>query len=109
MHAMGCLKRHYTDSSSHMTISNEPKVNEKVAEQAIRHIDHHGGVYERWYVGIDDVGSDRDDSNHKDPVRYEVASKDEAILTMSWLMDAGLQADDEYGAEPTILFIYTIK
>ncbi len=92
-----------------MTHSNEPKVNEKVAGQAIRHIDHHGGVYDRWYVGIDDSGSDRDESFHKCPARYEMTSKDEAILTMSWLMDVGLQADDEYGTEPNILFIYIKK
>ena len=92
-----------------MTNSDEPKVNEKVSEKAIRHIDHNGGVYESWYVGVDDAGSDRDDCNHKHPMRYEMTSKDEAILTMSWLMDLGLQADDEYGSEPTILFIYTKK
>jgi len=107
MQAIGCLELHYADSSFHMTQSDDPKVNEKVAEQATRHISHHGGVYESWYVGVDDPGSDRDDSNHKHPVRYEMTSRDEAILTMSWLMDVGLQADDEYGAEQTMLFIYT--
>lgn len=92
-----------------MTNSNEPKVNRKIAEKAVRHVNHHGGIYGNWYVGVDDAGSDRDECSHKHPVRYEMTSRDEAILTMSWLMDVGLQADDEYGAEPTILFIYTKK
>jgi len=92
-----------------MIKSDEPKVNKKISEKAIRHIDHYGGVYEDWYVGVDDPGSDRDDSSHKHLARYEMTSRDEAILTMSWLMDVGLRADDEYGAEPTILFIYTKK
>lgn len=92
-----------------MMISDRPQVNTKVAEQAIRHITHHGGVNESWWVGVDDAGSNRDESDHKHPARYEMTSRDEAIQTMSWLLDAGLQADDEYGAEPTILFIYTKK
>ncbi|MCJ2164793.1 MULTISPECIES: hypothetical protein [unclassified Pseudodesulfovibrio] len=89
-----------------MITSDEPPINRKAAEQALRHINHHGGVNQGWYVGIDDAGSNRDDSSHKHPMRYEMTSRDEAIHTMSWLLDAGLQADDEYGAEPTILFIY---
>lgn len=92
-----------------MTHSNDPGVNKKVVEKAIRHIDHHGGGYEKWYVGVDDAGSDRDEGDYKHPARYEMASRDEAIQSMSWLMDAGLQADDEYGTEPTILFVYTRK
>ncbi len=92
-----------------MTNATETKVNEAVVEQAIRHIEHHGGVYEKWYVGIEAIGTDRDNSSDRHPVRYKMASEDEAKLTMSWLLDMGLFADDEYDAEPTILFIYTTK
>lgn len=92
-----------------MTTRNESGVNQDVAERALRHINHHGGGYEDWYVGIEDSGSDRDDSKDRRLVRYDLASEDEAKLTMSWLLGMGLQADDEYGAEPTILFVYTYK
>ena len=92
-----------------MTNTTDPKVNTAVIEQATRHIDHHGGIYEDWYVGIEEVGSDRNNDNNSHPVRYEMPSEDEAKLTMSWLLGMGLMADDEYGAEPTILFIYTEK
>lgn len=92
-----------------MNNTNTPEVNEAIVEQATRHIEHHNGVYEDWYVGIEEEGSDRDDYDNRHPVRYEMASEDEAKLTMSWLLGMGLMADDEYGAEPTILFIYTEK
>lgn len=92
-----------------MTNTNKSKVNDHIASKAISHIDHHGGAYEKWYVGIEEAGSDRDDSSNRRLVRYEMASEDEAKLTMSWLLGMGLQADDEYGAEPTILFVYTDK
>jgi len=78
-----------------------------VANKAIRHINHHGGAYENWYVGIEDAGSDRNGAENKCPAQYNLTSEDEAKLTMSWLLGMGLQADDEYGAEPTILFVYT--
>ena len=83
------------------------EVNGAVVEQAINHIDHHGGGYENWYVGVEEEGSDRDSSGNRHPARYEMDSDDEAKLTMSWLLGMGLMADDEYGAEPTILFVYT--
>lgn len=86
-----------------------PKVNKAVVEKVLRYITHHGGIHEDWYVGIEDEGSDRNDDNNLHPIRYEVPSEDEAKLTMSWLLGMGLMADDEYGAEPTILFIYTQK
>ncbi|WP_419787988.1 hypothetical protein [Pseudodesulfovibrio sp.] len=95
--------------SERMTNRNEPKANKHVAEKAIRHINFYGGRYEDWYVGIEDFGSDRDDSGYFYPARYDLKSDDEAKLTMSWLLGVGLQADDEYGVEPTILFIYTKK
>lgn len=92
-----------------MANTDTPEVNEAVVEQAERHIAHHGGIYDKWFVGIEEEGSDRDDSDNRHPVRYELASDDEAKLTMSWLLGMGLTADDEYGAEPTILFVYTKK
>lgn len=88
---------------------SEPKVNDAVVEKALRHINHHGGGYENWYVGIEEEGSDRDDSANRRLARYDMASEEEAKLTMSWLLSSGLTADDEYGAEPTILFVYTTK
>lgn len=92
-----------------MNETNTPEVNEAVVEKAIRHIEHHSGVYEDWFVGIEEEGSDRDDSDNRHPVRFDMASDDEAKLTMSWLLSMGLMADDEYGSEPRILFIYTRK
>jgi len=89
--------------------TKDPKINQAVVEQASRHINHHGGEYEAWYVGIEEEGSDRNDSTNRHPMRYELSSEDEAKLTMSWLLGMGIMADDEYGAEPTILFIYTQK
>jgi len=90
-----------------MSSASETKIDEGVVDQAIHHIDHHGGGYENWYVGIEEKGSDRDTSQNRHPMRYELDSEDEAKLTMSWFLGMGLMADDEYGAEPTILFIYT--
>ncbi|BCS86859.1 hypothetical protein [Pseudodesulfovibrio sediminis] len=92
-----------------MSSTIEPGVNKTVVEQAMRHINHHGGIYEDWYVGIEEEGSDRDDTSNRQLIRYETASEDEAKLTMSWLLGLGFMADDEYGAEPTILFVYTNK
>jgi len=90
-----------------MTKANETDINEKVVEQARFHIRHHGGKsVSQWCVGIEDIGSDRDDSAGNHPARFEMNSEDEAKLTMSRLLELGLTADDEYGAEPTILFIY---
>jgi len=83
------------------------EVNNAVVEKAIRHITHHGGNYEDWYVGVEEEGSDRDDTSNRRAVRYEMSSEDVAKQTMSRLLGLGLTADDEYGAEPTILFIYT--
>ena len=81
--------------------------NKAVVAQVLRHIDHHGGGYDNWYVGIEQEGSDRDTSGNRHPRRFELKSDEEAKLTMSWLLGMGLMADDEYDAEPTILFIYT--
>lgn len=92
-----------------MINTTAPEVNEAVVEKAIRHINHHGGSIEYWYVGIEDEGSDRNSDTDRHPMRYEMTSEAEAKLTMSWLLGMGLTADDEYGAEPTILFIYTKK
>lgn len=92
-----------------MTHTTDPKINNAVVEKALRHINHHGGIYEEWFVGIEEEGSDRDDAHNRHPVRYDMASEDEAKLTMSSLLGMGLTADDEYGAEPTILFVYTTK
>lgn len=89
-----------------MKNQNEPRVNQDVVNKAIRHINHHGGAYEDWYVGIEDAGSERN-PDEKCLARYTLTSEAEAKLTMSWLLGMGLQADDEYGAEPTILFVYT--
>lgn len=90
-----------------MSNTKAPKVNKAVVEKAIRHIDHNGGTYETWYVGIEEEGSDRDTSANRRAKRYTMGSEDEAKLTMSQLLGMGLMADDEYGAEPTILFVYT--
>lgn len=92
-----------------MTYTQDPQVNEAVVEKAIRHITHHGGAREDWFVGIEEEGSDRNDHGNRRLVRYSMRSEDEAKLTMSWLLSMGLMADDEYGAEPKILFIYTDK
>ena len=92
-----------------MKNQHEPGANREVADKAIRHIDHYGGGYESWYVGVEEVGSDRDHSDDRRLARYELKSEQEAKLTMSRLLDLGLQADDEYGAEPTILFVFTRK
>lgn len=92
-----------------MSNANNPTVNKAVIEQAMRHIKHHGGILEEWYVGIEEGGSDRNDTHTRHPVRYEMTSEDQAKLTMSHLLSIGLMADDEYGAEPTILFVYTHK
>ncbi|QJB57476.1 hypothetical protein [Pseudodesulfovibrio sp. zrk46] len=88
---------------------NETNVNHSVIEQISRHINHHGGIYENWYVGIEEEGSDRDSSANRKLMLYKMKSEDEAKLTMSWLLTLGLTADDEYGAEPKLLFIYTEK
>lgn len=87
----------------------ESEVNEGVVAKAIRHITHHGGPNEDWYVGIEEEGSDRDDTGNRRLMRFELDSEDEAKLTMSSLLGLGLMADDEYGVEPSILFIYTLK
>ncbi len=92
-----------------MTSTKASRVNQAVVEKAIRHINHHGGEYDEWYVGIEETGSDRDSAMNRRAVRYEMTSEDEAKRTMSRLLGMGLTADDEYGAEPTILFIYTTK
>jgi len=84
-------------------------INHDVVRKAINHIDHNGGMCEDWYVGIEEAGSDRHNSNNRLLARYELNSEEEAKLTMSWLLNMGLLADDEYGAEPTFLFIYTRK
>jgi len=89
-----------------MTNKNTPKVNSDVVNKAFRHINHYGIPYEFWYVGIEDSGSDRNQDGNC-LARYHLASEAEAKLTMSHLLGMGLQADDEYGAEPTILFVYT--
>lgn len=87
----------------------DDNVNTDAAEQALRHINHHGGDYDQWYVGIEEQGSDRDDAANRHLMRYEMENDDQAKHTMSWLLGMGLTADDEYGAEPTILFVYTVK
>lgn len=87
----------------------EPEINEGVVAKAIRHIIHHGGPNEDWFVGIEEEGSDRDATGNRRAMRFELDSDDEAKLTMSSLLGHGLMADDEYGVEPTILFIYTLK
>ncbi len=92
-----------------MSGRREPKVNKSVVEKALRHINHHGGIYGNWYVGIEEKGWDRDDSGNRHIMRYQTGSQDEAKLTMSSLLGTGLMADDEYGVEPKILFIYTDK
>ncbi len=92
-----------------MARTTEPKVNKAVVEQALRHINHHGGAYEGWYVGIEEMGSDRNETGISLPMRFDMRSEDEAKLTMSHLLSLGLFADDEYGANPTILFIYLKK
>ncbi|MDD3313003.1 hypothetical protein [Pseudodesulfovibrio sp.] len=89
-----------------MTNQHEPRANKDVVNKALRHINHHGGEYADWYVGIEDAGSDRN-QDEKCLARHHLASEAEAKLTMSRLLELGLQADDEYGAEPTILFVYT--
>lgn len=90
-----------------MSNTHDTKVNEAVTEKAIRHINHHGGIYENWFVGIEEEGSDRNDDDNRRALRFEMSCEDEAKRTMSRLLGMGLMADDEYGAEPTILFIYT--
>ncbi|WP_319470518.1 hypothetical protein [uncultured Pseudodesulfovibrio sp.] len=90
-----------------MSYSNNSKVNEAVVAKAVRHMDHYGVEHERWFVGIEEAGSDRGDHGIRHPIRYELKSEEAAKRTMSRLLGMGLQADDEYGAEPTILFIYT--
>lgn len=84
-------------------------VDQAVVEKATRHINHHGGQHEKWFVGIEEEGSDRDNQSNRHLVRYDMKSEDAAKHTMSWLLGLGIMADDEYGAEPTILFIYTTK
>ncbi|QGY41555.1 hypothetical protein GM415_15980 [Pseudodesulfovibrio cashew] len=92
-----------------MSNSTEPKVDRAAAEKAMRHISHYGGQNANWYVGIEEEGSDRDTSGNRHAARYKMASGDHAKLTMSWLLEMGLKADDEYGADPIVLFIYTKK
>lgn len=92
-----------------MSFPHEIKSKDAVVEQAIRHIVHHGGTVADWYVGIEEKGSDRDSRNDRHLINYLLASEDDAKLAMSRLLDRGLLADDEYGAEPTILFVYTRK
>ncbi|WP_207264773.1 hypothetical protein [Desulfovibrio sp. Huiquan2017] len=92
-----------------MSYPHEAKSRDAVVEQAIRHIGHHGGLVENWYVGIEEKGSDRDSRNDRHLINYLLFSEDDAKQAMSRLLDRGLQADDEYGAEPIILFVYTRK
>ncbi|EGB13773.1 hypothetical protein DND132_0557 [Pseudodesulfovibrio mercurii] len=92
-----------------MSYPHEARAVEDVVAQAARHIGHHGGLAGDWYVGIEEKGSDRDSRNDRCLMNYLLASEDDAKTAMSRLLDRGLQADDEYGAEPTILFIYTRK
>jgi len=92
-----------------MSNTREPKANDAIVAQATRHIRHHGGEYEDWYVGIEDHGTDRDNTVGHHPMHYPLKSEDEAKLTMSSLLGMGLMADDEYGVEPSILFIYSSK
>ena len=82
-------------------------INKAVAAKAMRHIAHHGGEREEWYVGIEEPGSDRDDSDNRILARYDMRDENEAKATMSHLLEQGLSPDDEYDAEPTVLFIYT--
>lgn len=86
-----------------------PQANKAVTAQVIRHIEHHGGVTETWYVGIEERGSDRYKTKGRHPIWFELKSDEEARLTMSNLLGMGLMADDEYDAEPTILFTYMEK
>jgi hypothetical protein len=92
-----------------MSYPHERKSKDAVIEQAIRHINHHDGVLEKWYVGIEENGSDRDSRNNRHLMRYELPTEDDAKSAMSLLLDQGLQADDEYGAQPTVLFVYMRK
>lgn len=82
-------------------------MNKAVAAKIIRHINHHGGDLEDWYVGIREKGSNRDSRNDRRPIQFELKSEEEAKLTMSGLLGMGLTADDEYDAEPTVIFVYT--
>lgn len=90
-----------------MTNTDDSRHNAAVAAKVLRHINHYGGAYEDWRVGIEEEGSDRDDSDNRHPMRFETKSAEEAKNTMSWLLGMGLMADDEYDTEPTILFVYT--
>ena len=67
----------------------------------IRHINHHGGVFEHWNVGIEEEGSDRNRSTGHLPMRFDIRNSDDARATMSHLLDMGLMADDEYDTDPT--------
>lgn len=82
-------------------------MNNAVAAKIIRHINHHGGDNEDWYVGIREKGSNRDDRKDRHPILFELSSEEEAKQTMSGLLGMGLTADDEYDAEPTVIFVYT--
>ena len=84
----------------------EPKVNKTAVGQIVRHINHHGGVFEYWNVGIEEAGSDRNTSADRLPMRFDIRNADDARATMSHLLDMGLMADDEYDTDPTMLFVY---
>lgn len=84
----------------------KPKANKAAAAQIIRHINHHGGDIDAWYVAIEEEGSERYKTKGRHPIRFELKSDEEARLTMSSLLTMGLMADDEYDAEPTVLFVY---
>jgi hypothetical protein len=92
-----------------MSNLHDTKSKEAVIAQAIRHINHHGGSLESWFVGIEEKGSDRDGRNDRHPIHFLLPSEDDAKSAMSQLLDMGLQADDEYGVQPVILFVYLPK
>jgi len=92
-----------------MSNLHDIKSKEAVIAQAVRHINHHGGGLEHWFVGIEEKGSDRDARNALHPIHYLLPAEDDAKTAMSQLLDLGLQADDEYGVQPVILFVYTQK
>ena len=92
-------------------MSNLHEIKDKAAvvEQVVRHINHHGGVVGKWFVGIEEKGSDRDSKGDRRRLTFVLRSEDEAKQAMSTLLDLGLLVDDEYGYEPNQLFIYTKK
>jgi hypothetical protein len=92
-----------------MSNLHDIKSRDAVIAQAVRHINHHGGGLDAWFVGIEEKGSDRDARNDRHPIHFLLPSEDDAKSAMSQLLDMGLQADDEYGVQPVILFVYTPK